>query len=221
MPCIDRSPLLKKAASAPSSRRAMSNRGHGDPQRVGRLRRRPQPMICSPQHITAFPLPTLQDRAVRGPHQSTKAHVDFVRDEMADFNDKSFWTVLPLEAVQHLPNLLLSPLGCVPQRDRRPRLINDLTFYEINKQTIRLAPSEVMQFGKALERVLHKSKGRMSNPHQHHNASRAARQSRHGSHSHWLCIAKIAQIAADKSLCSFLSARYHSIFTVRARETTG
>jgi hypothetical protein len=98
----------------------------------------------------------LQERAARGPHQSTKAHVDFVRDEMADFNDKSFWTVLPLEAVQHLPNLRLSPLGCVPQRDRRPRLINDLTFYEINKQTIRLAPSEAMQFGKALERVLHK-----------------------------------------------------------------
>jgi hypothetical protein len=94
----------------------------------------------------------IQDRAARGPHQSTKAHVDFVRDEMADFNDKSFWTVLPLEAVQNL----LSPLGCVPQRDCRPRLINNLTFYEINKQTIRLAPSEAMQFGKALERVLHK-----------------------------------------------------------------
>ena len=98
----------------------------------------------------------LQERAARGPHQSTKAHVEFVRDEMADFNDKSFWTVLPLEAVQHLPNLRISPLGCVPQRDRRPRLINDLTFYEINKQTIRLAPSEAMQFGRALERVLHK-----------------------------------------------------------------
>ena len=56
----------------------------------------------------------LQERAARGPHQSTKAHVEFVRDEMADFNDKSFWTVLLLEAVQHLPNLRISPLGCVP-----------------------------------------------------------------------------------------------------------
>jgi hypothetical protein len=75
---------------------------------------------------------------------------------MADFDAKSFWTVLPLEAVKHLPNLRISPLGCVPQRDRRPRLINDLTFYGINENTIRLAPTEAMQFGRALERVLHK-----------------------------------------------------------------
>ena len=40
----------------------------------------------------------LQERAARGPHQSTKAHTEFVRDEMADFDAKSFWTVLPLEA---------------------------------------------------------------------------------------------------------------------------
>jgi hypothetical protein len=40
---------------------------------------------------------------------------------------------------------------------------------------------------------------------QHRNASRAARQSRHAGHRYWLCIAKIAQTAADKSLCSFLS----------------
>lgn len=98
----------------------------------------------------------IADAATRGPHQSTEAHVAFVREEMADFDDKSFWTVLPLEAVRHLPNLRLSPLGCVPQRDRRPRLINDLTFYGINNQTIRMAPSEAMQFGKALERILHK-----------------------------------------------------------------
>jgi hypothetical protein len=98
----------------------------------------------------------LQERAARGLHQSTKAHVDFVCDEMAEFNDKSFWTVLPLKAVQHLPNLRLSPLGCVPKSDRRPRLINDLTFYEINKQIIRLAPSKAMQFGKELERDLNK-----------------------------------------------------------------
>jgi hypothetical protein len=99
---------------------------------------------------------TIQERATRGPHQSTKAHIEFVRDEMADFDDKSFWTVLPLEAVQHLPNLRISPLGCVPQRDRRPRLINDLTFYGINENTICLAPTDAMQFGRALERVLHK-----------------------------------------------------------------
>ena len=58
------------------------------------------------------------ERAERGSHQSTTAHKDFVRDEMADFDEKSFWTVLPLEILLHLPNLRLSPLGCIPQRNR-------------------------------------------------------------------------------------------------------
>jgi hypothetical protein len=98
----------------------------------------------------------LAERAQRGSHQSTKAYVDFVREEMADFDEKSFWTILPLATIQHIPNLRLSPLGCVPQRDRRPRLINDLSFYEINKNTVCMAPPDAMQFGRALERVLHK-----------------------------------------------------------------
>jgi hypothetical protein len=100
----------------------------------------------------------LAERAQRGSHQSTKAYVDFVREEMADFDEKSFWTILPLATIQHIPNLRLSPLGCVPQRDRRPRLINDLSFYEINKNTVCMAPPDAMQFGRALERVLHKIK---------------------------------------------------------------
>ena len=103
----------------------------------------------------AWDVDLLRARAHRGPHQSTKAYADFVRDEMADFDDKSFWTVLPLEILlTHVKNLRLSPLGCVPQRDRRPRLINDLTFYGINDHTIRLAPLTAMQFGHALDRIL-------------------------------------------------------------------
>jgi hypothetical protein len=100
----------------------------------------------------------LDERAARGSHQSTKAYTDFVREEMADFDEKSFWTVLPLDIAKQIPNLRLSPLGCVPQRDRRPRLINDLSFYAINQQTICMAPPDAMQFGRALERVLHKIK---------------------------------------------------------------
>jgi hypothetical protein len=100
----------------------------------------------------------LTERAERGSHQSTKAYIEFVRDEMAEFDDKSFWTVLPLHMAKQIPNLRLSPLGCVPQRDRRPRLINDLSFYDINQKTICMAPTDAMQFGRALERVLHKIK---------------------------------------------------------------
>ena len=55
---IDRLLPLKRAASAPSSRLVMSNRGHGGPQRVGSLRRRPQLPSCSPRrNIKAFLLP--------------------------------------------------------------------------------------------------------------------------------------------------------------------
>ena len=73
---------------------------------------------------------------------------------MADFIEKGFWTVLPFDVVKDLPNLRLSPLGVVPQRDRRPRLIMDLSFYGVNADTVRQAPPEAMQFGRTLERLL-------------------------------------------------------------------
>ncbi|NJN71149.1 MAG: hypothetical protein HC801_13350 [Nitrospira sp.] len=46
-------------------------------------------------------------------------------------------------------------MGVVPQRGRRPRLIVDLSFYDINLDTISLAPKEAMQFGRTLERILY------------------------------------------------------------------
>jgi len=58
--------------------------------------------------------------------------------------------------VKHLPNLRLSPLGCVPQRGRRPRLIVDLSFYDVNQETVKTAPPEAMQFGRALDRLLYR-----------------------------------------------------------------
>jgi hypothetical protein len=87
----------------------------------------------------------------------------FVLEEMADFARKGFWTVLPYEAVsrlrplpgfKHLRSLRVSPLGCVPQSDRRPRLIVYLSFYDVNADTVKLAPHEAMQFGRALEQLL-------------------------------------------------------------------
>jgi hypothetical protein len=75
---------------------------------------------------------------------------------MADMIDQCFWTVVPYHLVKHLPNLRLSPMGVVPQRDRRPRTIVDYSFYNINRDTVPIAPSEAMQFGRAFERILHK-----------------------------------------------------------------
>ena len=92
----------------------------------------------------------------RGSHRSAKDEVEFVCTEMVEFCDQGFWVVLPWRVALRLKHLRLSPLGVVPQRNRRPRLIVDYTFSGVNDETARLAPAEAMQFGKALHRFLHK-----------------------------------------------------------------
>ena len=94
--------------------------------------------------------------AHRGSHQSAKLDAEFVCEEMLTFCEQGFWTVFPLRVALLLPHLRLSPLSMVPQRNRRPRLIVDYTFSNVNQDTIRLAPADAMQFGKALRRLLHK-----------------------------------------------------------------
>jgi hypothetical protein len=68
--------------------------------------------------------------------------------------EKGFWVVVPYTQVRDIPNLRLSPMGVVPQRDRRPRTIVDYSFSEVNQETQPLAPKDSMQFGKALQRLL-------------------------------------------------------------------
>jgi hypothetical protein len=81
---------------------------------------------------------------------------------MADMVSKGFWIVLPYSQVRSLPGLRISPMGVIPQRDRRPRTIVDYTFSYVNADTARLAPREAMQFGHALKRILRKI--RFANP---------------------------------------------------------
>ncbi len=45
-------------------------------------------------------------------------------------------------------------MGIIPQRDRRPRLIIDYSYWGINDETELLSPKESMQFGRTLERSL-------------------------------------------------------------------
>jgi hypothetical protein len=94
----------------------------------------------------------------RGPHQSAEKHVEFLREELLDFVKKGFWTILPYRLLKKhkklLRSLRISPMGVVPQRDRRPRIIVDYSEYGINAETVKMAPREAMQFGKALERIL-------------------------------------------------------------------
>jgi hypothetical protein len=67
-----------------------------------------------------------------------------------------YWIVVPLEDALTIPGLRVSPIGVVPQRDRRPRVIVDYTFNGVNQATLRLAPTEAMQFGRALDRLLYR-----------------------------------------------------------------
>jgi hypothetical protein len=92
--------------------------------------------------------------ATRGPHKSSLGEREFVSQEMIDFCQQGYWIVLPYSVVSEWPGLRISPLGVVPQRDRRPRLIVDYTFSGVNPDTVPLAPKEAMQFGRALQRVL-------------------------------------------------------------------
>ena len=73
---------------------------------------------------------------------------------MADMVQKGFWTVLPYELSATTPGLRLSPIGVVPQRNRRPRPIVDYTFSGVNQVTQPNAPADAMQFGRTLDRLL-------------------------------------------------------------------
>jgi len=90
----------------------------------------------------------------RGPHSSSLEHITFLRDELADMVDRATWLVLPYSKLRHLSRLRISPMGVVPQHERRPRPIVDYTFSGVNADTVGLAPHEAMQFGHTLERLL-------------------------------------------------------------------
>ena len=98
----------------------------------------------------------------RGCHKSATEHRAFVRDEMADNIEQGFWMVLRYDQVKDLPNLHLSPLGVKDERERRPCLVVDHTWFGVNDVTLPHTPKEAMQFGGTLPRILYKV--RHSNP---------------------------------------------------------
>ena len=50
----------------------------------------------------------------QGSHQSCKDHKPFLQEEMLDFVNKGFFTLLPWCLVKDLPGLRVSPLGIIP-----------------------------------------------------------------------------------------------------------
>lgn len=99
-------------------------------------------------------LPRRDEAIQRGPHQSANSHTEFLREEMADLIRQGYWITLPYSSVRQLPNLRISPMGIVPQRKRRPRIIVDYTFSGVNDDTVPVAPTEAMQFGRTFHRIL-------------------------------------------------------------------
>ena len=116
------------------------------------LRTKGAPVLMSTPPWTRAARDTAIDR---GPHKSSHGERDFVANEMLDFCEQGYWLVAPYHSICDLPGLRISPLGVVPQRDRRPRLIVDYTFSQVNAETVPLAPREAMQFGRAFQRMLH------------------------------------------------------------------
>ena len=91
----------------------------------------------------------------RGPHKSCHEHITFLHEEFINMINKQQWIVLPYSVAKTLPGLRLSPPGVVPQRGRRPQWIVDYSCYDVNADTLPIAPSEAMRFGHALDRLLH------------------------------------------------------------------
>ena len=99
--------------------------------------------------------PELKDSRFRqGCHRSANDHAEFLRDELADFIDNGFWVVLPYDLVRDLPTLQLSPCSVKEERDRRPRLLCDHSWFTTNEDSLPNVPREAMQFGRTLDRVL-------------------------------------------------------------------
>jgi hypothetical protein len=107
-----------------------------------------------PVSTAPWTLAQKQKAISRGSHKSSQGKREFVHGKIHDFCQQGYWIVLPFSVVQDWPALRISPLGVVPQRNRRPRLIVDYTFSAVNPDTIKFAPPEAMQFGLALHRVL-------------------------------------------------------------------
>jgi hypothetical protein len=99
-----------------------------------------------------------QDAAVtRGPHPSARhQYTDFLLDDMYTYVTSGYWLVLPYSALRGHPHLKIAPSSVIPQRERRPRLIMDYTYNQVNPTSLPLAPTQAMQFGTALQRILQK-----------------------------------------------------------------
>lgn len=123
---------------------------HHASQLLDSLRRDGAPVLLS-----SLPLGTKEKERARrnGSHHSCQADIPFVLQELIDFASKGFWVIMSYDDVKDMIELRLSPIGLVPQRDRRSRIVVDYTFHGVNDATADVACNS-MQLGLALQRIL-------------------------------------------------------------------
>ena len=92
----------------------------------------------------------------RVPHSSSKNGIEFLRNEFADMVNKQQWTVLPAFMIRKMSGLCLVTIGLVPQTNRQDRMILDYSYFDVNADTFIIAPSEAMQFGQTLWKLLYR-----------------------------------------------------------------
>ncbi len=105
-------------------------------------------------HTPQWPCAHWDAAIIQGPHLSAKHHLPFLEQEMLAMVQKGQWLILPYTTVASLPNLWLSPLGIILQRDCCPHTIADYTFSSINGNMVPLADHLPLQFGQALLCIL-------------------------------------------------------------------
>ena len=68
--------------------------------------------------------------------------------------EKGQWVVLPYLVAKGLPGLRLSLSGVKVERDRRPCWLGNYSFFLTNAETMPIACLSVMQYGRALDRLI-------------------------------------------------------------------
>jgi hypothetical protein len=72
------------------------------------------PVHTTSEPWTAKDLDSLVDR---GCHRSATEHADFLREEMSEFIENKFWTVLLYDSIKHIAKLQLSPAAVKDEQD--------------------------------------------------------------------------------------------------------
>jgi len=117
------------------------------------------PNITSLPHSAAPYLQRLADNGVPAPSHSqpwSKSKLPHLLrfEDFLDMVQKGYWTILPFSSLKHFSHLKLSPAVVVPQQTRRPRPIMDYRFTGVNDQSLPLSPTQAMQLGHTLPRLL-------------------------------------------------------------------